>query len=616
MFPQSSFEITGHTLRPTDWLASHARYANWPAVYVLESGPGQQKHVYVGESTSVANRMKQHAASASKKQMMSVRVVLDETFNRSACQDLESHLIRWFDGDGQFVVTNSNAGMTDANYFDRETYRIGFRDVFDQLRQEGFFNRSIPEIENSDLFKLSPFKAPTPEQATAVESILEDLLEDLRAGVTGGTRIIEGAPGTGKTIVAIYLIKMLSDIARLDDLDDFDIDSVFFELFTSDNRDLLLGLRIGFVIPQQSLRLSVKKVFKKTPYLDDKMVMSQWDAALAEEEFDLLIVDEAHRLNQRANQSSGGNNKRYVEINHSLFGNDDLTHTQLDWIRAKSKNQILLLDPQQTVRPGDLPVATTGALIEKAKNQHKHYPLATQLRVRAGSDYVGFVGELLRAERPNLPDLGEYDFRVFDDLTQMRAEILARNDEVGLSRLVAGYAWEWISRTSGKTPNAFDIVIDYENLRWNRTDKDWINSPTSHEEVGSIHTVQGYDLNYAGVIIGGDLRYTPDRGMHTHKDWIADKKGKEDNPKLGKKYTSADLLPLIQNIYRVLMTRGMLGTYVYAVDPGGQGFTPQGVTPKCEEFPNARSATRAKRSRARRVSQLDPPVASPLTLEA
>lgn len=568
VFPQTPFEITEHTLRPTDWISSHARYANWPAVYVLDSGPGAQKLVYIGESTSVANRMKQHAASASKKQMTSVRVVLDETFNRSACQDLESHLIRWFDGDGQFVVTNSNAGMTDANYFDRESYRIGFREVFDQLRSEGFFNRSIPEIENSDLFKLSPFKAPTPEQASAVELILEDLLEDLRAGITGGTRIIEGAPGTGKTIVAIYLIKMLSDIARLEDLDDFDIDSMFFELFTDENRDLLRGLKIGFVIPQQSLRLSVKKVFKKTPYLDDKMVMSQWEAARAPGQFDLLIVDEAHRLNQRANQSSGVNNLWFSEINQSLFGDDDLTHTQLDWIRAKSRNQILLLDSQQTVRPGDLPVATTGALIEASKNQHKHYPLATQMRVRAGSDYVGFVGDLLRAERPHLPDIGEYDFRIFDNLTEMRAEIEARNKEVGLSRLVAGYAWDWVSRAKGKTPDAYDIIIGDEHLRGNRTDKDWINSPTSHEEVGSIHTVQGYDLNYAGVIIGEDLRYTSDLGMHTHKDWIADKKGKEDNPKLGKTYTAADLLPLIQNIYRVLMTRGMLGTYIYAVDPG------------------------------------------------
>ncbi|PFV12832.1 AAA family ATPase, partial [Bacillus cereus] len=83
----------------------------------------------------------------------------------------------------------------------------------------------------------------------------------------------------------------------------------------------------------------------------------------------------------------------------------------------------------------------------------------------------------------------------------MRRQILSRNGEHGLARLLAGYAWKWRSR---KDRSAFDIEIGDVHLRWNSTDKDWINRPTSVNEVGSIHTVQGYDLNYAGVIIGPD----------------------------------------------------------------------------------------------------------------
>ena len=103
---------------------------------------------------------------------------------------------------------------------------------------------------------------------------------------------------------------------------------------------------------------------------------------------------------------------------------------------------------------------------------------------------------------------------------------------------------------------------------WNSTDKDWINSPGSLEEVGSIHTVQGYDLNYAGVIIGPDLRYDADAGrLHIDRAAYFDKKGKENNPVLGRVYSDEDLLRYITNVYAVLLTRGVRGTYVYVNDP-------------------------------------------------
>jgi len=104
-------------------------------------------------------------------------------------------------------------------------------------------------------------------------------------------------------------------------------------------------------------------------------------------------------------------------------------------------------------------------------------------------------------------------------------------------------------------------------LFWNRTATDWINSDTSPEEVGSIHTVQGYDLNYAGVIIGPDLGYDPRRGkMVFHRENYFDKKGKENNPRLGITYSDEDLLDYVVNIYRVLMTRGIRGTYLHVCD--------------------------------------------------
>mgnify|MGYP000482258452 CR=1 FL=1 len=104
-------------------------------------------------------------------------------------------------------------------------------------------------------------------------------------------------------------------------------------------------------------------------------------------------------------------------------------------------------------------------------------------------------------------------------------------------------------------------------MRWNSTASDWINSPNSVEEVGSIHTVQGYDLNYAGVIIGPELGYDEATGRITfNRDKYFDVKGKENNQKLGLVYSDEDLLQYVLNVYRVLLTRGIRGTYIYIVD--------------------------------------------------
>nr|WP_288419354.1 DUF2075 domain-containing protein [uncultured Microbacterium sp.] len=549
------------------WAKGDERRRNWPVVYVLDGGATRgAASVYVGETVNAASRMRQHLANPTKDGLRSVRVVFDETFNKSVCLDLESHLIRWLAGDGQFSVMNGNEGIIDARYYERELYRESFRDIFEQLRAEGIFQRSIPEIENSDLFKLSPFKVLTPEQAIAVEDIVEGLLGDLETGVPSSS-VIEGHPGTGKTIVAIFLIKLLADIRDFDDGDEIEPDSMFAEFFVPENRELLKHLRVGFVVPQQSLRESIKRVFKKTPKVAVDQVLSPFDVGVSDKRWDILIVDETHRLNQRANQSSGVNNKRFITINEKLFGADDSSKTQLDWIRAQSSHQIYLLDAEQTVRPADLPRETLRGLVEQARSAHRQYPLATQMRVRAGADYVEFVRAMLRGEAgtSGRPDLGEYDLQFFHDLAEMRKEILDRNTEHGLARLVAGYAWDWKSR---RDPSAFDIEIDGLQLRWNSQAKDWINSARSIDEVGSIHTVQGYDLNYAGVIIGNDLRYDPDaRRLFIDRDSYRDAKGKENNKQRALTYSDDDLLEFIRNIYGVLLTRGIRGTYVYVCDP-------------------------------------------------
>lgn len=551
-----AIDIANPTRREID-----EKLQNWPVVYTLSS----TSKIYIGESRNAVTRMRQHHLNNEKKNLDRLHIIVDRTFNKSAALDLEAYLIRLFSGEGQFSVLNRNDGIVDSDYFNREKYQEIFDEIFEELRARGFFSRSIEEIQNLDLYKFSPFKAPSMEQATTGAEIVERFLRDKRLGVQG-EEVVQGGAGTGKTVLAVYLLKLLRDIERSDVSEERDADTMFSEFFTAENQELLTGFTAGLVIPQQSLRNSVKKVFQNTPDMGDIEVLSPFDVGEKEGTFDILVVDETHRLNHRANQPSGIQNKRFREINERLFGEDRDDLTQLDWIREKSNQRILMIDHNQTVRPADIRKQIVDELVTQAQNNNRYFVLKSQMRVKAGSDYPGFIRALLEGKvTEDAPDFGnEYEFGIFSDLGNMRDAIIERDREFELSRLVAGYAWMWKSK---RDKDAFDIEEDGLKLRWNSTDKDWINSKNSLNEVGSIHTVQGYDLNYAGVIIGRDLRMDLYSGeIYFDRANYFDKKGFENNPRLGITYSDQDILEYVRNIYSVLLSRGIRGTFIYVCD--------------------------------------------------
>lgn len=560
---------------------SDSQLSNWPVVYILRNE--QKRLAYVGESTNVVKRVGQHYASKDKVDLRAEssekvsRIVLDGQFNKSAALDLEAFLIQHLAGDGKYQLLNRNDGIVDRNYFQRDEYQRHFRSrVFEELRKQGLFSRSIEEVENDDLFKLSPYKALEPSQEHAVKSILQIILKELDASAGFAPMVVEGDPGTGKTIIAVFLIKLLVDIATTTEkelLTEDERESDFPEFFLEQNRRALhellnSGLGIGLVVPQQSLRESIKRVFKRIPNLDPAMVVDPFSVGKNKERYSLLVVDEAHRLNQRANQSSGMRNKDFAEINHRLFANEDdaETKTQLDWITAQSDHQVLLMDSAQTVRPADLPLELLRGAIADAEAQGKHHRLTSQLRVKGGNDFIEHIRDILQGSAPEAKEFGEYEFQLFDDPAAMHEEIRRRNRKHGLARMAGGYAWEW--RTKGGKPG-YDIEIGHYRAQWNSTDKDWVDSKNSLSEVGSIHTLQGYDLNYAGVIIGNELKFDEESGRITFdRSQYFDKKGMENNRYRDKPWSDEEILEYIKNIYFVLLTRGRLGTFVYVCDPG------------------------------------------------
>ena len=543
-----------------DWSFTNEIARDWPVVYILNN----DKEVYVGETINAHSRLQQHLTTESKKSLKRVQIVLSAKFNKSACLDLESQLIQYLAADGAHRVLNANAGIVDGNYFDREEYRATFQALFERLVENGLLTRSVPEIINSNLFKYSPFKSLTADQAIAVKGILDEILKGKRKGKSAKI-VVEGDPGTGKTIIAIYLMKLIQDIANLVDDALLDEDSIFAEYMTRENSELLMDYKVGLVIPQQALRTTLSNVFSKTPGLTKKMIVKPFSVGSSSEKWDLLIIDEAHRLSMRANQAFPTLNTLYVDINKKLFGKDDLKYTQLDWMVAQSEAQVLLLDPDQSIKPLDLPRSVIDEAIDDAKASRTYFKLHSQLRVSAGQDYVEFIQRLLTDNPMPNPGFGEYDLRFFDSFTEMREEILKKNEKFGLSRILAGYAWKWVSKKDSTKP---DIEIEGLKLFWNKTDKDWINSKNSELEVGGIHTIQGYDLNYAGVVIGNDIGLDPvTEKIVFRRENYYDSKGTLNNLVQGIIYSDEDILQYIVNIYRVLLTRGIKGTFLYVCDP-------------------------------------------------
>lgn len=571
----TSYEIKRTKFEPNSvstLVKTDTRLKNWPVVYILTSS----KEVYVGETLDYNKRMSQHLKTVEKNKLDVTHVVIHEKFNKSVCLELESILINLFTGDGKKTVLNANHGIVDADYYQRDSYREIFNEIFESLRSSyGLFSQSKPDIENSDLYKYSPFKQLNEEQENVVTSLSERIISSLSDKKSPLQEfIIQGGAGTGKTILAVYLIKLIADYSSERPITTEEDALPLTQAATK------RPLRIGIVIPQSSLRQTIKRVFKSVDGLSNKMVLSPFDVpkiVLNENaKYDLLIVDEAHRLNRFSTQANGSVFKMYRDNNRALYGESDKEgdqHNQLDWMRTCSKNLVLLLDPTQAVRPADMSSKVWESVIAESITNKLYFQLHSQMRMKLSEiDKYKALIDTLFGDRPieesDVPDFSGYDFRIFTNFKEMHEALTRREEEYGLSRMVAGYAWPWISKGDKSDSAPYDFELDGVSMRWNRTVESWVHSPTAFQEVGSIHTIQGYDLNYAGVIIGSDVELDESGKYRVNKNNYHDKRGKANNKVANEKTTPERLRRYVANIYKVLLTRGIRGTYIYA-EPSG-----------------------------------------------
>lgn len=535
---------------------------NWPYVYLIHDND----KLYVGETQSIYTRTKQHLDNkdvAVSSRSGVIETIYDDSFNKSAILDIEQSLIQLFSADNYYKLLNRNGGQSCLhNYYQKDYYHNEVVEkIWDALIAKKIAKKPLYLLKNLDIFKYSPFVSLTEEQLDVCEDIVTHMLNTLPNET--GTFVVHGSAGTGKTVLSIYLLSILKDLVdnTPDDSDNEDYD----ELLTTINlkKKFLRGvlhtnniLKIGFVVPMTSLRNTLKSVFKDTGLSSIKVIGPD---DVVTNDFDILFVDEAHRLYRRKNLTSYGEFDRKC----LRLGLDPNVSNQLQWIMMKSKYTVLFYDECQSVKGSDITKKQFAEGI-KMHDSLKQKRLSSQLRCQGGADYIDYVDKVLHVDNPDPQGFGSYQVALFDNVKEMIDEIKSKETDYGLSRVMAGYGWYW--KTHGKTheeivdAGEYDIDIDGEHFIWNTTASRWICSAHAIDEVGCIHTTQGFDLNYAGLIFGPEIDYDP------AKKEIIINRDKFFDVKVKASASDEELKQYIVNAYAVMMKRGIKGTYIYVVN--------------------------------------------------
>ena len=358
--------------------------------------------------------------------------------------------------------------------------------------------------------------------------VFERALEIVKKEEKKKVYIVHGGPGTGKTVLAI---NMLVAILNMDQ-------NVMYVTKNS--------------APREVYRKKLTDGKYRKAYIDNLFKGSGSFTEAISDDFDCLIVDEAHRLNEKS----------------GMFQN--LGENQVKEIINAAKTSIFFVDDFQMVTTKD--IGSTNEIKKWCRYFDAEVyedTLLSQFRCNGSDSYLSWIDNVLEINLEATDDFDfDYDIRICDSPEEVRELILEKNKINNKSRMVAGYCWNWIKEGKNNS-DIHDIQIGDFGMSWNLgSSSTWAIDPESVNEIGCIHTCQGLEFDYVGVIIGEDLRY--DDGIITNftKRARTDqslkglkglyKKNKEEALKIADR--------IIKNTYRTLLTRGQKGCYIYCVD--------------------------------------------------
>lgn len=363
------------------------------------------------------------------------------------------------------------------------------------------------------------------DQAVAFDickKLMNQCLKDLKKRSV----IIQGGPGTGKSVLAVNLL----------------------------NEFTQKGYNASYCTKNSAPREAYQRLLSKSDLKAQVNIKQLFRSPfglcnMAPNFYDCLIVDEAHRLVSKMYGDWNGENQIKECIGASRF-------------------TIFLIDEDQRITTKDIgsvrEIEKWAAELNSEVTMNEDTVLHSQFRCNGSDQYIQFLDKMLQIGEPVDIDLSElnFDLRVYDDPNELRRDLRAINAASNKARMVAGYCYDWnVKHKRGD----FDIYLERDfRAQWNlEKDKIWAINPKSFEQVGCIHTAQGLEFDYVGVFIGKDLRYDPDTGkIVTDRLRIS-----KDDKSSGIRSASDKVAEiLIKNTYKTLLTRGQKGCFIYCED--------------------------------------------------
>lgn len=507
-----------------DKASGHNEYTDYvleyPTVYVIKDDSKNGYSVYVGETTDIKRRTLQHLKHDPSKRVdwrsfaesdnAEMYVIGHEYFNKSLTLDIENRLMLYMSGNNNVSELRNRRENEQRRYYTQEYFDDIFAKLWDKLRDQDrdlFPDRKI--IQDSALFKASPFHKLSEQQIEARDRIFQSVMQVLTTGDetdSGMLILVTGDAGAGKTVLLSSLFHKLfqnknytsgnEDTPELSSLKDLDA----YLLVNHDEQLTVyegIGRKLGLFTNGE------ERIMKPTRFINNHSTNLENIA-------DVILVDEAHLLWTQGKQSYRGKN-------------------QLLDLLDRSRVVIAVFDPKQALAANQYWEDSSFSKIEDRIRQNIH--LTNQMRMEANQKTVDWVRGLIDDGIVRDLSLGmdykddhDYEVRIFSDPSSMYKMIRGRSleTEQGLSRMLATYDWRYRAGDDGNEMWTVDIGSNF-SMPWNRELKNkkkltreqernsrnlsWPEQPHTIDEVGSIFTIQGFDLNYAAVILGPSVKF-------------------------------------------------------------------------------------------------------------
>ena len=533
---------------------------NFPTVYIHNWQESGDFEVYVGESNDIFKRTRQHYDAASDKSRWqskllekdaSLFIIGHEHFNKTLTLDIENRLMHYMMSVDRVKHVYNLRDNPQTSYYPMEELDDIFGKIWGGLRKENkelFPSESA--IKDSAIYKASPLHKLTKEQEKARDLIIHKVSNALKNNETRQLIFIDGEAGTGKTVLN---------------------SSTFYELYCQaeeNNRNLKCFLLVNHdeqitVYEQIAEKLGLiekygQVVSKPTTFINNHS---------KDEPVDIAFVDEAHLLLTQGKQSYRGKN-------------------QLNDIMDRARVTVVMFDENQILTTEQFWEAQ---ILEQYRNQAKleenHIVLKKQLRMQADPATMDWIDSFTKERRvKKIPNtFGGYAIKIFanPELLDLEIQRRAQESDSALSRIIATYDWQYSSnhKMEDQVMKYWEVLIGKWHKPWNReleselSKKEkrdikglaWAEQPQTINEVGSTFTIQGFDLNYAGVILGPSVKYRDGKIIFDPTASKNEKAVRNRTLSDGTKQKFGETL--IQHEVRVLMTRGVNGMYIYACDP-------------------------------------------------